>query len=96
MERSEFEKLSIAVSLLSQPESISFASEKDLLEQIEPFKDGLIIKDDVYQAVYLPSVWEQLPDKKDFLSSLKVKAGLSADYFSNTFEAFKFNSEYIK
>ena len=96
LERSEFEKLSIAVSLLSQPESISFASEKDLLEQIEPFKDGLIIKDDVYQAVYLPSVWEQLPDKKDFLSSLKVKAGLSADYFSNTFEAFKFNSEYIK
>ena len=82
--------------MLSQPESISFASEKDLLEQIEPFKDGLIIKDDVYQAVYLPSVWEQLPDKQEFLKSLKRKAGLSEDYFSNTFEAYKFSSEYIK
>ncbi len=96
LERSEFEYLSIAVSLLSQPESISFASEKNLLEQIEQFKDGLIIKDGVYQAVYLPSVWEQLPDKQEFLKSLKRKAGLSEDYFSNTFEAFKFQSEYIK
>ncbi|HNW26458.1 MAG TPA: AmmeMemoRadiSam system protein B [Candidatus Gastranaerophilaceae bacterium] len=92
----EFDNLSIAVSLLSTPEKMFFKNENDLLSQIKPFVDGIIIKDGYHQAVYLPSVWEQLPEKSDFLNSLKVKAGLSANYFSNKFEAYRFYSEYIK
>jgi AMMECR1 domain-containing protein len=61
-----------------------------------PNIDGIIIKDKQYQAVYLPVVWEQLPDKKEFLNSLKMKAGLSPDYFSSTFEAYRFETIYIK
>ena len=66
------------------------------MEQIRPFNDGIIIRDGNHQSVYLPSVWEQLPDKKDFLRSLKVKAGLAPDYFSNNFEAYRFETVYIK
>ena len=69
---------------------------KDLLEKIVPFVDGIIIKDGDYEAVYLPSVWTELPDKKEFLNSLKVKAGLDANHFSDTFEAYRFSSTYIK
>ena len=61
-----------------------------------PNIDGIIIKDEQYQAVYLPVVWEQLPDKRDFLNSLKMKAGLSPTHFSKTFEAYRFESIYIK
>lgn len=92
----EFDNLSIAVSLLSTPEKMSFKNEQDLLSQIKPFVDGIIIKDGYHQAVYLPSVWEQLPEKTDFLNSLKMKAGLSANHFSNKFEAYRFYSEYIE
>ncbi|GBF23307.1 hypothetical protein tpqmel_0711 [Candidatus Gastranaerophilus sp. (ex Termes propinquus)] len=92
----ELEELTIAISLLTIPEKMNFKDEEDLLAQIVPYKDGIIIQDGNYQAIYLPSVWEQLPDKKEFLNSLKQKAGLAQDYFSPTFQAFRFLVEYIK
>ena len=75
---------------------MDFEDEEDLLNKMVPNVDGIIIKDGRYQAVYLPVVWEQLPDKREFLGSLKMKAGLSPDYFSKTFEAYRFESIYIK
>lgn len=96
LSQDEIDDLSVAVSLLSMPQPIEFSNEEDLLNKIVPYKDGLIISEGNYKAVYLPSVWEQLPDKKDFLNSLKVKAGLPSNYFSDTFKAFRFETEYIK
>ena len=92
----EFENLDIAVSILSTPVPIKFNDEEDLINQLEPDKDGIIIKDGQRQAVFLPSVWEQLPDKKEFLNALKLKAGLAPEYFSKTLEAFRFYTVYIK
>lgn len=96
LEQDELEEISIKVSLLSEPEKMNFENEPDLLEQIKPFSDGIIIKDGDKQAVYLPSVWEQIPDKKFFLKSLKIKAGMTPEHFSNTFEAYRFYTEYIE
>lgn len=92
----EFDELSIDVSLLSTPEKMEFKDEADLLEQIKPYVDGIIIKDGGYQSVYLPSVWEQLPDKKLFLESLKIKAGMHPKHFSQTFEALRFTTQMVK
>ncbi len=92
----EVKDLKVAVSLLTNPVKIDFKGEKDLLKKIKAKKDGIIIKDGNHQAVYLPSVWEQLPDKTEFLNSLKVKAGLKEDYFSENFEAYRFATTYIK
>ena len=88
--------LSIDVSILSEPKPMTFTDEADLLRQIVPFKDGIIIKDGWKQAVYLPSVWEDLPDKELFMKSLKMKAGMSPDHFSKSFEAYRFETEYIE
>lgn len=96
LRKEEFDELTIDVSLLSAPEKMKFKDEADLLEQIRPFVDGIIIKDGGYQSVYLPSVWEQLPEKKLFLDSLKIKAGMTPKHFSDTFEALRFTTEYIK
>lgn len=96
LRKDEFDDLSINVSLLSEPEKMHFDDEADLLSQIVPFEDGIIIKERSYQAVYLPSVWEQLPEKTMFLNSLKVKAGLPENYFSQTLEAYRYTTEYIK
>ncbi len=92
----EFENLEIAVSILSNPKPLKFEDESDLLNQIEPNKDGIIIKEGKQQAVFLPSVWEQLPDKKEFLNALKLKAGLRPEHFSKTFEVYRFETVYIK
>lgn len=96
LKKEEFDELDIDISLLSEPEKMEFENETDLLTQIRKDIDGLIIKERGYQAVYLPSVWEQLPEKELFLDSLKIKAGLPPKYFSSTFEAYRFTTEYIK
>ncbi len=96
VEESEVKDLKISVSILTPPVKIEFEDEQDLLNKIVPKKDGIIIKDGKYQAVYLPSVWEELPDKKEFLNSLKIKAGLHEDYFSYSIQAFRFETIYIK
>ncbi len=86
----ELEHIEISVSLLSLIESISFKDEKDLLSKINPY--GIIISEHDKRAAYLPSVWEQLPDREIFLNSLKEKAGLPPTYFSRTLEAYKFST----
>jgi len=96
VQKSEVEELSIDISLLSAPEKINFEDEQDLLSQIVPYKDGIIIQDFNHRAVYLPSVWEELPDKVLFLNSLKKKAGLTPEHFSKTFEAYRFYTVYIE
>ncbi len=92
----ELNELEIAVSLLTKPVKIEFDNEDELLDKTEKDKDGIIIQDLNKRAVYLPSVWEQIPDKRDFLNSLKVKAGLPYNHFSKTFAAYKFQTVYIK
>ncbi len=89
----EFERAEISVSILSAIERINFKDERDLLSKIYPH--GVIIADRDKRAVYLPVVWEQLPDREVFLNSLKEKAGLRADYFSKSLEAYKFDAIYI-
>lgn len=96
LEEFEINDLTMDISLLSTPKPMSFKNEEDLLEQMVPYKDGIIIRDGNYQAVYLPSVWEEIPDKKTFLTSLKIKAGMPPDYFSENFKAYRFETEYIE
>ncbi len=72
----ELSKLDIHISILTPAEPMSFKSETDLLAQLQPGVDGLILEDDFHKATFLPSVWEQLPEAEDFLNHLKQKAGL--------------------
>lgn len=95
LKKEELDNLTLSVSLLSTPIKMNFEDEMDLLNKIRPYVDGLIIKDGDYQAVYLPSVWEELPNKIDFLRSLKLKAGMEPNHFSDTFEAFRFTAETV-
>jgi AMMECR1 domain-containing protein len=35
-----------------------------------------------HRATLLPQVWQQLPEARDFLAALKIKAGLPEDFWS--------------
>ena len=89
----EINELEVSISILSSIEKINFKNEKDLLSKIYPH--GIILMEKSYRSVYLPEVWEQLPDREVFFNSLKEKAGLSSGYFSNTLEVFKFQTTVI-
>lgn len=72
----ELADLRIEVSLLSEPEFLDFASEAELLQQLRPHQDGLILFAACRSATFLPQVWEQLPEPAQFLAALKDKAGI--------------------
>jgi AmmeMemoRadiSam system protein A len=57
LSRREFPDLSIHISVLSPPEPMTFSSEADLLAQIRPGIDGLILSDGQARGTFLPSVW---------------------------------------
>ena len=67
-----------------------------LLAQLRPGVDGLIIEDLGRRSLFLPSVWEELTDRRQFLMALKLKAGLEANHFSPGFRAQRFRSIEVK
>ena len=75
----EWSQCRVEVSLLSAPRPIRFADEADLVAQIRPGQDGLILAHQGRRATFLPQVWESLPDTRSFLGELVRKAGLPAD-----------------
>jgi len=89
-------QLKISISVLSPAEPILFESQDDLLRQIRPGIDGLILQDGPRRGTFLPSVWESLPDAHSFLLHLKGKAGLPADYWSDTIRVSRYTTEYVR
>lgn len=94
--RNEYKLLSIHISILSKPQPMHFTSEGDLLTQLRPHIDGLVLSDKGHRGTFLPVVWEQLPEPKIFLQHLKMKAGLSQDYWSNTIKVERYTAEMIE
>lgn len=78
LKKEELKKIKIEVSILSKPEKLNYKDETDLLKKIN-HKMGIILSFQGKQATFLPQVWEQLPDKIEFLEALSNKAGLSKD-----------------
>jgi len=96
LQSNEFEQIEIDISVLGTPETIDFKNEHDLLNQIRPEKDGLILEHGYNRGTFLPSVWEQLPDKNDFLNHLKMKAGLASDWWDNNTKISRYETFLFK
>ncbi len=93
LEPAEYEQLDYHISVLSDTSPMQFDSEADLLSQIRPGIDGLVLEDNGYRGTFLPSVWEQLPTREAFLAHLKQKAGLPASYWSDTLKVSRYTVE---
>ncbi len=81
LSKAEFDSdaLRIEISLLSEPRSLHYENVAELYARIRPGIDGVILKYGVHQATYLPQVWEQLADPKEFFASLCQKSGMQAN-----------------
>ena len=89
----EWPDVEVHLSLLTVPEPLQFRDEADLVSQIQPGEDGLILQDGPNRGTFLPSVWESLPDPVDFLVQLKYKAGLAANHWSDRMEVYRYHAE---
>jgi len=77
--KKEFDKIKIEISILTSPQELSYTDAEDLLKKLRSGIDGVILKKGFYEATFLPQVWDQLPEKEEFLSQLCLKAGLSGN-----------------
>jgi len=93
MTAAEVERVDLTVSILSHSRPVRFADEADLLAQLRPGVDGLVIRDQGRSALFLPKVWDALPEPRAFLRNLKAKAGLEPDRETGTLQAFRFTAE---
>ena len=73
----EFEMLDIEISVLTKPEPAS-------IDDIRPGIDGVVLKQGPFGSTYLPQVWEDIPDKEQFLSSLCLKGGMEEDAWKSS------------
>ena len=79
LDKKELNLIKIEISILTKPQPLDYQTPEDLINSLRKNIDGVIIKKGPFEATYLPQVWEQIPDKEEFLSSLCVKAGLPSD-----------------
>jgi uncharacterized protein len=93
---SEADALALSISLLGAPERIAAACEAELLAQLQPGRDGLILAFGAKRATFLPDVWESLPLPAEFLAALKRKAGLPLGFWSERIEAFRYATVSIR
>jgi hypothetical protein len=89
----ELEGLEMHVSVLSAPEPVDFGSEEDLIAQLRPGVDGLILEEGLHRGTFLPAVWDSLPRPAQFLGQLKLKAGLPLDYWSDRIRVSRYTTE---
>ncbi len=99
----EIPGLRVQVSVLSPLHPIAFTSEADLLQQLVPRVDGVVIEEPSIlpgfhgkKGTFLPSVWQTFPDPREFLSQLKLKAGLPEDYWSTALRAYRYSVESVE
>ena len=84
--RHELDVIRLEVSVLSPLEPMPVSDEADLLQQLTPGIDGLVIVADGRRATFLPKVWEMLPEPQQFLAALKAKCGVAQNYWSEQIE----------
>ncbi|MDH5483985.1 MAG: AmmeMemoRadiSam system protein A [Gammaproteobacteria bacterium] len=91
----EFEQLEIHISILTPSAPVHFTSEQDLIQQLRPGIDGLILEYKLNRGTFLPSVWDSLPDANDFLKHLKRKAGLDQNFWDDAITISRYETQSI-
>ncbi len=71
----ELDQIAIEISVLTEPQPLTFSSPDDLLSKLHPNEDGVLLRIGPRTATFLPQVWAQIPDKVEFLNHLSQKAG---------------------
>lgn len=89
----ELTGLTIDISVLGSLQAVHCTSEAGLLKELQTGRDGWVLQEKGSKGTFLPSVWEALPEPEQFLGQLKMKAGLSADYWSDSLEIWRYSTE---
>ena len=93
LERDALGRLSVEVHLLTPMQPRPFAGLPDLYAKLRRGVDGLALAAGARRGVFLPVMWEQLPEPRDFVGQLLRKAGIrdSESFIAQRFETLMFS-----
>jgi hypothetical protein len=86
----EFAQLEVEISLLEPALPLIADTEAQAHATLRPGIDGVILEWRGHRATFLPQVWEQLPQPREFLGALKRKAGLAADFWADDLQLSRY------
>lgn len=86
----EMARTQVEVSLLSPMQPITFSDEEDAIRQLRPGIDGVLLEYGWERGTFLPQVWEQLPEPRDFFTHLKRKAGLPGAFWADGVKLYRY------
>lgn len=89
----DLDGLRLKIAVLGPTAPMRFETEDDLIAQLRPGEDGLILSDLGRRGTFLPMVWESLPEPAAFLTALKRKAGLAHDHWSPSLQVLRYRAE---
>ncbi|HEY6641562.1 AmmeMemoRadiSam system protein A [Povalibacter sp.] len=89
----EYPDIDVHISVLSPLESLPAMTEQELLRELRPDVDGLLLQRGAAQATFLPAVWEQVSSAVEFVRQLKLKAGWTADFWAPDIVAWRYTAE---
>jgi AmmeMemoRadiSam system protein A len=75
----ELPEVEIEVSVLTPPQGFEYDTADDLARRLRPGVDGVILRQGLQRATFLPQVWERVPEPERFLSMLCEKLGARPD-----------------
>jgi len=75
--KDEIDAVDIEISVLTVPRVLKFIDCEDLKKRLVAGVHGVILSQGYCRSTFLPQVWEQLPQKEEFLEHLCIKGGMS-------------------
>jgi uncharacterized protein len=89
LDRSELPRAGFEVHVLTPMMPLVFTSLPDLYGKLRRGVDGLQLETPARRGVFLPVMWEQLPEPRDFVGQLLRKAGIrdTEPFTAQRFEA---------
>jgi AmmeMemoRadiSam system protein A len=72
----EVPAIAIEISVLTPPRPLAYTDAADLVRQLRPHIDGVVLLQGKRRATFLPQVWERAPQPEQFLDLLCDKLGL--------------------
>jgi AmmeMemoRadiSam system protein A len=79
VQANEIKDIEIEISYLTRPKILNYENPIELPEILRPNIDGVVVRDGMRRATFLPQVWEKISDPEEFLEQLCMKMGAPAD-----------------
>ncbi len=79
----ELEYTAIEISILSPMQDISFDDLENLIEQIQPREDGVLVERGRSRGLLLPQVWDKITDPYEFLMHVALKAQATVSIYDD-------------